>query len=96
MPVDSPTVHSRRMEFQAERVRFVIVDHIETRRGVGRNWVAQYPALAAAVRDRGKDDLAISAEEEPWKYICWAGCKKEKIRAALGPPIPVHSRILKR
>jgi hypothetical protein len=26
--------------------------------------------------------------DEPQKYICWAGCTKEMIRASLGCPIP--------
>jgi len=71
--------------------RFVILDHIEARRRIGRNWVAQCPSCAAAGRDRSKDNLAISVEE-PWKYICWAGCTKQQIRAELGVPIPVLRR----
>jgi hypothetical protein len=74
--------------FDPERPHFEILDYIETRRKVGRNWVAQCPSCAAAGRDRGKDNLAISVEE-PWKYLCWAGCTKEQIRAALGAPLPV-------
>jgi hypothetical protein len=66
---------------------FQILDHIEPRRQVGRNWVAQCPSCAAAGRDRGKDNLAVSVAE-PWKYCCWAGCSKEQIRAALGCPLP--------
>jgi hypothetical protein len=27
--------------------------------------------------------------EEPHKYLCWAGCTKEQIRAALGAPAAV-------
>jgi hypothetical protein len=77
--------------FPADRRRFAILDHIETRRRIGRNWVAQCPSCAAAGRDRSKDNLSVSVEE-PWKYRCWAGCKKEQIRAALGAPIPVLSR----
>src|ERR1017187_1427566 len=42
---------------------------------------------AAAGHVTSKDNLAISVEE-PQKYICWAGCTKEMIRAALG--VPVH------
>jgi hypothetical protein len=74
--------------FDPERPHFEILDYIETRRKVGRNWVAQCPSCAAAGRDRGKDNLAISVEE-PWKYLCWAGCTKEQIRAALGASLPV-------
>ena len=67
---------------------FLILDHLDTRptRKVGRNWVTQCPSCAAGGGDRGRDNLAISVEE-PQKYICWAGCTKEQIRAALGAPI---------
>src|SRR5688572_22436110 len=80
-----------RPEFAPERPHFTILDHIQTRRRVGRNWVAQCPSCAAAGRDRSKDNLAISVEE-PRKYLCWAGCTKEQIRAALGAPIPIVTR----
>jgi hypothetical protein len=67
---------------------FVILDHVAPRRRVGRNWITQCPSCAAAGRYRSKDNLSISVEE-PWKYICWAGCTKQQIRAELGFPIPV-------
>ena len=70
------------------RPRFVILDHVAPSRRVGRNWIAQCPSCAAAGRDRSKDNLSISVEE-PWKYICWAGCTKQQIRSALGAPLPV-------
>ena len=75
-------------EFKPDRPHFAILDHIETKHRVGRNWIAQCPSCAAAGRDRGKDNLAVSVEE-PWKYLCWAGCTREQIRAALGAPVPV-------
>jgi hypothetical protein len=28
--------------------------------------------------------------DEPQKYICWAGCTKEMIRASLRRPIPAR------
>jgi hypothetical protein len=65
---------------------FRILDYVEVRRQVGRNWVARCPSCAAQGRDRSRDNLAI-AVEEPRKYICWAGCTKEMIREALGHPI---------
>ncbi|MBX9601364.1 MAG: hypothetical protein K2X35_10175 [Bryobacteraceae bacterium] len=67
---------------------FIILEHLSPRpkRRVGRNWVTQCPSCAAAGRDRGRDNLAISVGE-PHKYICWAGCTKEQIRATLGVPI---------
>jgi len=65
---------------------FRILDYVEVRRQVGRNWVARCPSCAAQGRDRSRDNLAI-AVEEPRKYICWAGCTKEMIREALGRPV---------
>ena len=71
------------------RHEFRIVEHIGTKlRKVGRNYVTQCPSCAASGHDRSRDNLAISIEE-PRKYICWAGCTKEMIRAALGCPLPV-------
>ena len=86
VPIDPPATTHRRVAFQPDRPQFRILDHIETRRRVGRNWIARCPSCAAAGRDRSKDNLAISVEE-PWKYICWAGCTKEQIRDALGAPV---------
>ena len=89
MPPDPPEDQPRRPRaFHPDRPQFAILDYIQTRRRVGRNWVAQCPSCAAAGRDRGKDNLAVSVEE-PWKYLCWAGCTKEQIRAAFGAPVPV-------
>jgi hypothetical protein len=68
------------------RSSFRILEHVEVRRKVGRNWVTRCPSCAADGRDKGGDNLAISVSE-PQKYICWAGCTKEMIRAALGHPI---------
>ena len=76
-----------------DRSAFQILDHVDKNglRRVGRNWVTQCPSCAGAGRDRGKDNLAISAEE-PLKYLCWAGCTNIQIRAALGAPAPLNSR----
>ena len=68
-------------------VQFRILDLVEVRRKVGRNWIARCPSCAAAGRDTSKDNLAISVDE-PQKYICWAGCTRDMIRAALGVPVP--------
>jgi len=68
------------------RIHFRILDHVEVRRKVGRNWIARCPSCAAAGRDTSKDNLAISVDE-PQKYICWAGCTREMIRTALGVPV---------
>src|SRR5579872_2272432 len=76
---------------RSARSTFQILAHLDPEglRRVGRNWVTQCPSCAAAGRDRGKDNLAISVEE-PSKYLCWAGCTNIQIRAALGAPIPVN------
>jgi hypothetical protein len=73
--------------FPVPQKQFHILDHIQVRRKTGRNWVTRCPSCAAAGRDKCGDNLAISTDE-PQKYICWAGCTKEMIRAALGCPIP--------
>src|SRR5271165_2514277 len=66
---------------------FHILDHLQVRRKTGKDWITRCPSCAAAGRDKSGDNLAISVDE-PQKYICWAGCSKEMIRAALGCPIP--------
>jgi hypothetical protein len=83
--------HSKRPEvpgryYTSAPSEFRILDYVQVRRQVGRNWVARCPSCAHAGRDRSGDNLAI-AVEEPRKYICWAGCSKEMIREALGRPI---------
>ena len=85
-PAKAP--EQKRAWYPQMRSQFRILDHVEVRRKVGRNWVARCPSCAAAGRDRGKDNLAISVEE-PQKYICWAGCTREMIRGALGVPVRV-------
>ena len=77
----------REWHHPSSRVQFRILDHVEVRRKVGRNWIARCPSCAAAGRDTSKDNLAISVDE-PQKYICWAGCTRDMIRAALGVPAP--------
>ena len=49
-----------RWQFPAQRRQFQILDHIQVRRKIGRNWIARCPACAAADRDRSGDNLAIS------------------------------------
>jgi hypothetical protein len=83
---EQPTAN-KRWKYRQMRTQFRILDHVEVRRTVGRNWIARCPSCAATGRDRGRDNLAISVDE-PLKYICWAGCTKEMIRSALG--VPVH------
>ena len=68
---------------------FRILEHIGTKvRKAGRNYVTQCPSCAQAGHDRSGDNLAISIKE-PRKYLCWAGCTREMIRAALGCPVRV-------
>ncbi len=82
--------YARRTErpkyFESKPGDFRILDYVEVKRQVGRNWVNRCPSCAAQGRDRSGDNLAISVEE-PRKYCCWAGCTKDMIRAALGRPI---------
>lgn len=66
---------------------FRILEYVEVRQQVGRNWVTRCPSCAAQGHDKSRDNLAISVEE-PRKYCCWAGCTKQMIRAAVGRPIP--------
>ncbi len=69
---------------------FRILDHIDTKlRTVGHNNVTRCPSCAEEGHDTSGDNLSISVED-PRKYICWAGCTREMIRAALvglGGPI---------
>lgn len=68
---------------------FRILDHVGKVRKVGRNYVTRCPSCAEAGLDRSGDNLAISVDD-PRKYICWAGCRREMIRRAVGCPIPVR------
>jgi hypothetical protein len=72
------------------RTRFCILDHVGKTRIVGKNYVARCPSCAQAGRDRGGDNLAILVADIRF-YLCWAGCTKEMIRAAVGKPIPVRN-----
>jgi hypothetical protein len=63
---------------------FRILDHISTPlRTVGHNNVTRCPSCAEDGHDRSGDNLSISIED-PRKYICWAGCTSDMIRAAVG------------
>ena len=69
---------------------FRILDHISTKlRTVGHNNVTRCPSCAEEGHDRSGDNLSISIED-PRKYICWAGCTRDMIRAAVGCPRPVQ------
>jgi len=69
---------------------FRILDHINTKlRTVGNNNATRCPSCAEEGHDRSGDKLSISIED-PRKYICWAGCTRDMIRAAVGCPRPVQ------
>ncbi len=89
--VDEPV--PPRVSKSGQHAQFQILDHVDRGRlrRVGRNWVTQCPSCAAAGRDRGRDNMAVSVEE-PLKYLCWAGCTSAQIRAALGAPAPTVDR----
>jgi hypothetical protein len=69
---------------------FRILEHVGQVRKVGRNYIARCPSCADSGRDRSGDNLAVLIED-PRFYKCWAGCRKEMIRAALGCPIRVRN-----
>ena len=74
---------------------FRILDHISTSlRTVGHNNVTRCPSCAEEGHDTSGDNLSISIEN-PRKYICWAGCTREMIRAALGYPVSAHVLIVR-
>ena len=70
---------------------FRILDYVQVKRQVGRNWVARCPSCASQGHDKSGDNLAVSVEE-PRKYCCWAGCTKEMIRTAVGRPLAIGCR----
>jgi hypothetical protein len=65
---------------------FRILEHVTPVRKNGRNYVARCPSCAESGHDRSGDNLAILMKD-PRYYLCWAGCTKEMIRAALGQPV---------
>jgi hypothetical protein len=72
------------------RAEFRILDHVHTKlRTVGHNNITRCPSCAEEGHDRSGDNLSISIED-PRKYICWAGCTRDMIRAAVGCPLPLQ------
>jgi hypothetical protein len=67
--------------------KFCILNYVGKTRIVGKNYVTQCPSCAQAGHDRGGNNLAILVSD-PRFYLCWAGCPKEMIRAAIGHLIP--------
>ena len=62
---------------------FRILDHITTElHRMGHNNVTRCPSCAEEGHDTSGDNLSISVED-PRKYICWAGCTRDMIRAAV-------------
>jgi hypothetical protein len=82
----------REQRTERGRTRFCILDHVGKTRTAGKNYVARCPSCAQAGRNPGGDNLAILVAD-PRFYLCWAGCNKEMIRAAVGRPIPVRTTI---
>jgi hypothetical protein len=76
--------------FASKPNEFRILDHVQVERQSGRNWIARCPSCASLGHDRSGDNLAILVED-PRYYLCWAGCTKAMIRAAVGRPIPAKT-----
>ena len=74
----------------AARSEFRILEYVGPLRKLGRNYVTRCPSCAEGGHDRSGDNLAILVED-PRFYCCWAGCRKEAIRAALGCPIQLSA-----
>jgi hypothetical protein len=73
--------------FASRPTEFRILAYVKAERQSGRNWVTRCPSCASQGHDESGDNLAILVED-PRYYICWAGCTKEMIRAAVGRPVP--------
>ena len=78
--------------YDPTRREFRILDHVRPARKRSGNYWTRCPSCAGQGRDHGGDNLAISVAD-PRKYKCWAGCTKERIRAALGHPIRVRRQV---
>ncbi len=68
----------------------LILDHINTKlRAVGHNNITRCQSCADGGHDSIGDNLSISIED-PRKDICWAGCTRVMIRAAVSCPEPIN------
>lgn len=86
-PAKKPSLKSCAPNGNGSRREFSILEHLcGKKRRIGRNYFTRCPSCARQGRDKGGDNLAICIAD-PLKYKCWAGCRKEEIRAALGCPI---------
>jgi hypothetical protein len=72
--------------YDPARSEFHILDHVPRGRRSGKDYRTKCPSCSLLGQDKNNDNLAVSVFD-PRKYKCWAGCKKEEIRAALGCPI---------
>ena len=87
IPAKRPSHKSYAPNGNGIRREFSILEHLSGRkRRIGRNYFTRCPSCALQGRDKSGDNLAICIAD-PRKYKCWAGCRKEEIRAALGCPI---------
>jgi hypothetical protein len=79
-----PQLATPKRKWHPDEPEFGILDHIDTPLHiVGHNNVTQCPSCAEDGHDRSGDNLSICIED-PRKYICWAGCTSDMIRAAVG------------
>jgi len=86
-PLARPTATGYTPGGNSGRREFSILEHVTgKKRRTGRNYFTRCPSCARQGRDKSGNNLAISIAD-PRKYKCWAGCRKEDIRAALGCPI---------
>jgi hypothetical protein len=72
--------------FNPNRKEFHILEHVSKGRRSGKDYRTRCPSCAQLGRDENGDNLAVKISD-PRKYKCWAGCRKEEIRAAVGCPI---------
>src|SRR5215472_786438 len=91
VPADTPPARKPRIRLPTargnNRKEFSILERVSgKKRKLGRNYFTRCPSCARQGRDKSGDNLAICIAD-PRKYRCWAGCRKEEIRAALGCPI---------
>jgi len=87
IPAKRPSHKSYAPNGNGIRREFSILEHLSRKkRRIGRNYFTRCPSCARQGRDKSGDNLAICIAD-PRKYKCWAGCRKEEIRAALGCPI---------
>ena len=82
----APTLRGQHV---GSKAMFCILDCVGKTKIVGKNYVTRCPSCARAGRDRGGDNLAVLVSD-PRFYLCWAGCTKEMIRAAVGRPIHIR------